>query len=153
MPKLKNQLHEDFANAISQGKAPTETYRELCPSVKNPNTLGSRLWNRRDIRERVSEISEDAVEERNLTIKQKREMLRKPALGIVPTKLVVRPNGTEEIYDMLGAIMLDSRMAGHFSCDGKEPADSIKLTFTVPHRDYVDPNDELEPTEARIHTR
>jgi hypothetical protein len=144
MPKLKNQLHEDFAQEMAKGKSATEIYRMLCPNAKNPNTLGSRLWNRRDIRERISEISAEAADVRNMTIQQKRDLLRKQALGIVPTKLNVRPDGTEEIFDMLGAIALDCRMAGHFSPDGKQSVHELRLLFKAKHRNENSPVEESE---------
>ena len=113
MKALRNKLHEEFARAIAEGHSPTEAYRRLSPSAKNPNTLGSRLWNRPDIRHRIAEISQEATEQSHLTIVQKRKLLEQQILGKAPTKVVVKPGGTELIYDTLGAIMLDSRMAGH----------------------------------------
>ncbi|MEN9468654.1 MAG: hypothetical protein RL630_387 [Verrucomicrobiota bacterium] len=134
MPKLQNKLHENFAQEMAKGKTPTEIYRILCPDAKNPNTLGSRLWNRRDIRERISEISGEAADDRNMTIRKKRDMLRKQILGMIPTKVTIRSNRKVETFDMLGAIMLDSRMAGHLAHDGKEPQDSLTLHFKFKDR-------------------
>ena len=135
MMPLRNKLHEKFARALAEGNSPTEAYRMLSPSAKNPNTLGSRLWNRPDVRRRVAEISQEAMEQSYLTIVQKRKILEQQILGNAPTKIVVKPTGTELIYDTLGAIMLDSRMAGHLDADSSEQPQKLVLTFSTPHRD------------------
>lgn len=135
MPRLSNKLHEDFARAVAEGDSPTGAYRRLSPSAKNPNTLGSRLWNRPDVRRRVAEISSEAMEQSHLTIVQKRRILEQQILGKAPTKIVVKPGGTELVYDTLGAIMLDSRMAGHLDGDTSEQPQKLVLTFSTPHRD------------------
>ena len=140
MKALRNKLHEEFARAIAEGHSPTEAYRRLSPSAKNPNTLGSRLWNRPDIRHRIAEISQEATEQSHLTIVQKRKLLEQQILGKAPTKVVVKPGGTELIYDTLGAIMLDSRMAGHLDAAAPERAKTLNLTFTIGARDS-DPSD------------
>ena len=66
---------------------------------------------------------------------QKRKLLEQQILGKAPTKIVVKPGGTELVYDTLGAIMLDSRMAGHLDGDMSEPPQKLVLTFSTPHRD------------------
>jgi hypothetical protein len=134
MPKLKNQLYEDFAQGMAKGKSPTEILRMLCPDVKNPKTLGSRLWNRRDIRKRISEISAEAADMREMIIQQKCELLYKQALGIKPTKVVVSSKGQEEIFDMLGAIALDCRIARQFSTGGKQSVGELRLMFKSKNR-------------------
>jgi len=74
------------------------------------------------------------MEQSYLTIVQKRRILEQQILGKVPTKVVVKPSGTELIYDTLGAIMLDSRMAGHLDGEMPEQPQTLVLTFTTPHR-------------------
>ena len=135
MATLRNKLHENFAKAIAEGQSPTEAYRRLSPSAKNPNTLGSRLWNRMEVRHRVAEIADEAREQSHLTIVQKRNILQQQILGDVPTKVIVKPSGTELVYDTLGAIMLDSRMAGHLDGQESQQTDKLKLTFTIGGRD------------------
>ncbi len=134
MPKLKNQLHEDFAQGMAKGKSPTEIFRMLCPDAKNPKTLGSRLWNRRDIRKRISEISAEGADMREMTIQQKCELLYKQALGIKPTKVVVSSKGQQEIFDMLGAIALDCRIARPFSTGGRQSVGELRLMFKSKNR-------------------
>ena len=113
MPILKNRLHEKFANLITQGESPTAAYRTLVPDAKNHNTLGSRLWNRRDIRIRVAEINEEILVQNAMSISQKRQILCDQILGLTPTKVSVSSDGSRlEIYDRLRAIMMDSRLAG-----------------------------------------
>lgn len=134
MPKLKNQLHEDFAQGMAKGMSPTEVFRMLYPDVKNPKTLGSRLWNRRDIRKRISEISAEGADMCEMTIQQKCELLYKQALGIKPTKVVVSSKGQEEIFDMLGAIALDCRIARQLSTGGRQSAGELRLMFKSKNR-------------------
>jgi hypothetical protein len=75
------------------------------------------------------------MEESYLTIVQKRRILEQQILGKAPTKIVVKPSGTELVYDTLGAIMLDSRMAGHLDGEMSEQPHKLVLTFSTPHRD------------------
>jgi len=135
MAALRNELHENFARAIAEGQSPTEAYKRLSPFAKNPNTLGSRLWNRMDVRHRVAEIANEAREQSHLTIVQKRSILQQQILGDAPTKVIVKPSGTELVYDTLGAIMLDSRMAGHLDGPEVKQTDKLRLTFTIGGRD------------------
>jgi hypothetical protein len=135
--RLSNPLHESFARAIAEGLSPTHAYRRLKPTAKNPTTLGSRLWNRMDIRIRISEIVDEAVQERNLTIQQKISLLEQQIQGKSPTKVKVTSNGRKEvIYDMLGAIQLHSRLCGDFeglATQTKVPL--LDLQFNIVGRD------------------
>jgi len=135
--KLPNPLHESFARAIAEGLSPTDAYRVLKPTAKNPTTLGSRLWNRMDIRIRISEIVDEAVQERNLTIQQKIALLEHQIQGKSPTKVTIASNGRKEvIYDMLGAIQLHSRLCGDFeglASQTKGPL--LDLEFNIVGRD------------------
>jgi len=134
VPPLKNKLHEDFARLISQGESPTSAYRQLAPQAKNHNTLGSRLWNRRVIRIRISEINEEMGTQTAMSISHKREILHNQILGLIPTKVSLGTNGAKiEIYDMLGAIMLDSRLSGELDTvvnSNRSPL--LKLSFEKP---------------------
>ena len=135
--RLSNQLHENFARLIAEGLTPTDAYRRLKSSSRHPATLGSRLWNRTDIRIRISEIVDEAVQERNLTIQQKMALLEKQILGKSPTKVKVSTNGGKEItYDRLGAIQLHSRLCGDFEGLASKPKSPVlDLQFNIVGRD------------------
>lgn len=131
MPPLRNKLHERFAQLITQGESPTSSYRILVPDAKNHNTLGSRLWNRRDIRIRVSEINEEILVQTAMSISKKRQILCDQILGLIPTKVSVLSDGSRlEIYDRLRAIMMDSRLAGEL--DNPKHAESLSTLSLQP---------------------
>ena len=148
---LPNPLHESFARAIAEGLSPTDAYRVLKPTAKNPTTLGSRLWNRMDIRIRISEIVDEAVQERNLTIQQKIAILEHQIQGKSPTKVKIASNGRKEvIYDMLGAIQLHSRLCGDFEGLAHQPKGPLlDLQFNIVGRDEP-MTPELEEEYRRI---
>ncbi len=130
---LPNRLHEDFARAMAEGLTATDAYRRLKPSSKQPSVLGSRLWNRQDVRIRTSEIADEAMVERNLPIERKLILLEGQIRGEIPTKVVDRGNGDkEEIYDMLGAISTHSRIRGDFLPKKSEVTEpTLKLQFNI----------------------
>ena len=146
MATLKNRLHENFAKLITQGESPTAAYRILVPDAKNHNTLGSRLWNRRDIRIRVSEINEEILVQTAMSISQKRQILCNQILGLTPTKVSIMADGSRvETYDRLGAIMLDSRLAGELdNPKSLQSSPTLKLEFNIPHRDSDIPMKQIE---------
>jgi hypothetical protein len=148
---LSNQLHENFANLIAQGTPPTDAYRRLKPSSRYPSALGSRLWNRTDIRIRIAEIIDEAINERKLTIQQKISLLEEQIKGISPTKVKMASDGKKElIYDMLGAIQLHSRLCGDFEglmSQRKEPLLDIQFNI-VGRNEPMTP--ELEEEYRRI---
>jgi hypothetical protein len=148
---LPNPLHESFARAIAEGLSPTDAYRRLKPTAKNHTTLGSRLWNRMDIRIRISEIVDEAVQERNLTIQQKIALLEHQIQGKSPTKVKIASNGRKEvIYDMLGAIQLHSRLCGDFEGLAHQPKGPLlDLQFNIVGRDEP-MTPELEEEYRRI---
>jgi hypothetical protein len=130
---LPNQLHEDFAQLIAEGLSFTDAYRSLKPSSRHPSASASRLWGRMNIRMRVAEIVDEAVQERVLTIQQKIALLEDQIRGLSPTKVKVDSNGRKEItYDMLGALQLHSRLCGEF--DGytsKQKGPVLDLQFNI----------------------
>jgi hypothetical protein len=136
MALLNNKLHESFAQLIVQGESPTSAYRQLVPDAKNHNTLGSRLWNRRDIRIRISEINEEIAVTTALSISQKRQILCEQIMGFRPTKVTIMADGSRvETYDRLGAIMLDSRLAGELdNPKNTQTVPTLKLDFNIPPR-------------------
>lgn len=89
-----------------------------------------------DIRIRVSEIVDEAVQERNLTIQQKISLLEQQIQGKSPTKVKVASNGRKEItYDRLGAIQLHSRLCGDFEGLSSQPKGPDDLEFNIVGRD------------------
>jgi hypothetical protein len=131
--RLSNKLHEDFARLIAEGLTPTGAYRQLKPSSSQPSVLGSRLWKRQDIRIRISEIAEEATNQRNLPIERKLKILEGQIRGEIPTKVIDRGNGQkEEIYDMLGALATHSKICGDLLT--KQPISTgptLKLSFNI----------------------
>ena len=148
MAILQKSLHEKFANLITQGESPTSAYRILVPDAKNHNTLGSRLWNRRDIRIRVSEINEEILVQTAMSISQKRQILCDQILGLTPTKVSIMGDGSKvETYDRLSAIMLDSRLAGELDKpQSSHSGPTLKLEFNIPSRDWFSNSITLNPT-------
>ena len=128
---LKNQLHENFARLMAEGLTPTDAYRRLKPSSRHPSVLGSRLWNRQEIRIRIAEIAEKATNEQNLPIMKKLELLEGQIRGEIPTKVIDRGNGqVEEIFDSLGAISLHTRICGD-AVTQKPESPVLKLQFNI----------------------
>jgi hypothetical protein len=71
-------------------------------------------------------------------IDEKRDLLQQMIEGTIPTKVNNRKNGTvEAVFDMLGALVADAKMAGEF--DGtavvKEP--EIKFEFEMYHLSLI----------------
>jgi hypothetical protein len=140
MPRLKNRLHERFAWLIAEGMDRKAAYAKLCPHVADPATLGYKLYHRPDVKDRVAEIQCEVHSRALMGIDEKRDLLRQMIEGTIPTKLNKRKDGTvEAVFDMLGALVVDAKMAGEF--DGtvttKEP--EVKLKFEVYHRNHPNP--------------
>ena len=146
---LPNPLHESFARSIAVGLSPTEAYRRLKPAAKNASTLGSRLWNRMDIRIRISEIVDETDQERKLTIQQKIALLEKQIEGKEPTKVRIDSKGRKEAtFDMLGAIQLHSRLCGDFDGLSKQPKEPVlDLQFHMVGRDELATPELMEEWE------
>ena len=137
MPRLKNRLHERFAWLIAEGMDRKAAYAKLCPHVVDPGTLGYKLYSRTDVKERIAEIQSEVHSRALMGIDEKRDLLRQMIEGTIPTKVNRRKDGTAEaVFDMLGALVADAKMAGEF--DGtavvKEP--EIKLEFKVYPRNH-----------------
>jgi hypothetical protein len=90
-----------------------------------------------DIRIRISEIAEEAANERNLTIQQKISLLEQQIRGKSPTKVKVSSNRKKEvIYDMLEAIKVHTRLCGDFEGLSSQPKGPLlDLQFKVVGRD------------------
>jgi hypothetical protein len=139
---LSNQLHENFARLIAEGLTPTGAYRQIKPTSRQPRVLGSRLWNRQDVRIRIAEIAEEAMTEKNLPIERKLKLLERQIRGEIPTKVITRGNGKkEEIYDMLGALATHSKICGDILSKKPETTGpTLKLNFNILGR-----NEDLPP--------
>lgn len=134
---LKNSLHENFARLIVEGLTSTDAYRQLKPRSRYPSASGSRLWGRREIRVRVSEIVEEAINAQKLSIEQKIALLEDQIRGKSATKVKVDSNGRKEItYDKLAALQLHSRLCGDFEgITGRPKGPVLDLQFNIVGRD------------------
>lgn len=140
MPRLKNRLHERFAWLIAEGMDRKAAYAKLAPHVSDPATLGYKLYYRADVKSRISEIQCEVQSRALMAIDQKRDLLRQMIEGTIPTKVNKRKDGTvEAVFDMLGALIADAKMAGEFdgTAVAKEP--EIKLEFEVYPRNHPCP--------------
>jgi hypothetical protein len=140
MPRLKNRLHERFAWLIAEGMDRKAAYAKLCPHVSDPGTLGYKLYRRLDVKSRIAQIQSEVNSRALMGIDEKRDLLRQMIEGTIPTKVNRRKDGTVEVvFDMLGALVADAKMAGEFdgSAAVKEP--EIKLEFEMYHRNHPNP--------------
>lgn len=143
MPRLKNRLHERFAWLIADGMERKAAYPKLCPHVSDPGTLGYKLYRRLDVKGRVAEIQSEVHSRALMAIDEKRDRLRQMIEGLIPTKITKRRDGTvEAVFDMLGALAADAKMAGEFDDTAAVKEPEIKLEFEMYHRNH--PNPPLE---------
>jgi hypothetical protein len=140
MPRLKNRLHERFAWLIAEGMDRKAAYAKLCPHVADPGTMGYKLYHRTDVKGRIAEIQCEVHTRALMGIDEKRDLLRQMIEGSVPTKVNKRKDGTvEAVFDMLGALVTDAKMAGEFDGTTVEQEPKIKLKFDVYHRNHPNP--------------
>jgi hypothetical protein len=75
-----------------------------------------------------------------MAIDEKRDLLRQMIEGAVPTKVSRRRDGTvEAVFDMLGALIADAKMAGEFDGPAERTDPEVKLSFEVYHRNHPNP--------------
>ena len=76
-----------------------------------------------------------------MAIDEKRDRLRQMIEGVIPTKVTKRRDGTvETVFDMLGALVADAKMAGEFDgTKSQDRAQEISMTFDVYHRNHPNP--------------
>ena len=140
MPRLKNRLHERFAWLIAEGLERKAAYAKLCPHVADPATLGCKLYHRTDVKTRISEIQCEVHSRALMAIDEKRDLLRQMIEGTAPTKVSRRRDGTvEAVFDMLGALIADAKMAGEFDGPALRTDPEVKLSFEVYHRNHPNP--------------
>jgi hypothetical protein len=127
-------------------------YAKLAPHVSDPATLGYKLYYRADVKSRISEIQCEVQSRALMAIDQKRDLLRQMIEGTIPTKVNKRKDGTvEAVFDMLGALIADAKMAGEF--DGPKPQykhDGISVTFEIYHRNHPNPPREWLERELQV---
>ena len=140
MPQLKNRLHERFAWLIAEGMDRKAAYSKLCPHVADPATLGYKLYLRTDVKERIAEIQCEVHTRALMGIDEKRDLLRQMIEGTVPTKVHKRKDGTVvAVFDMLGALIADAKIAGELDGKRDEVEPKIKLKFDVYPRNHPCP--------------
>jgi hypothetical protein len=144
MPRLKNRLHERFAWLIAEGMDRKAAYAKICPLVTDPATLGCKLYRRPEVKSRISEIQAQVNSRALMAIDQKRDLLRQMIEGTVPTKVSRRKDGSVEVvYDRLGALIADAKMAGEFDCAiAKDQEPMSGMTFETYHRNHPNPPKE-----------
>ena len=138
MPSLKNPVHERFARLLSQGMTQRDAYATCVPECKSPESYGCRVYARREVRERVAELKSVVDQQFAMLLGEKRDLLRRMALGEIPTKVSRRPGGkVEATFDRLAALQLDAKLAGEFAPEQVvlEAGPSLKLEFDVLSRD------------------
>ena len=75
-----------------------------------------------------------------MAIDEKRDRLRQMIEGVIPTKVTKRRDGTvEAVFDMLGALVADAKMAGEFDGTAAVKEPEIKLEFEMYHRNHPNP--------------
>jgi hypothetical protein len=140
MPRLKNRLHERFAWLIAEGMDRKAADTKLCPHVSDPATMGYKLYHRPDVKDRIAEIQCEVHSRALMSIDAKRDQLRQMIEGTLPTKLTRRRNGTvEAVFDMLGALMDDAKLAGELDSATTAVGPEVKLEFEVYHRNHPNP--------------
>lgn len=134
MPILPNKTHEMFARLVIQGLSYSQAYKRCYPDAKYFEQSGSALANRLDIKERIAECREIINTQYAMLVGEKRDLLRRMALGEVPTRVIRRPGGKiEAIFDRLKALEIDAKLAGEFAPE-KHTLDvgpTLKLEFDI----------------------
>lgn len=118
MPILKNPEHERFVRLLSQGLSQAEALLKCRPNITQASAgvLASHIANRLEVKARLAEIREVVDSQFAMLIGEKRDQLRRMALGEVPTKIVRRANGqVEATFDRLAALQADAKLGGEYA--------------------------------------
>ncbi len=137
MPTLKNLTHERFARLVAQGMTQTAAFESINPAVRYPQKQASELMLKFGVKERVAEIKEMIDAQFAMQVGEKRDLLRRMALGEVPTKVIKKANGKiEAIFDRHAALVTDAKLAGEFAAEKvtMDIGPSIKLDFQPAYR-------------------
>jgi hypothetical protein len=86
-----------------------------------------------EVRVRVAELAEQAMNEQVMPIKQKLKILEAQIRGEIPTKVIRRPNGgSEEVFDMLSALATHGKISGDFLPQSAKPSGpTLNLQFNI----------------------
>jgi len=128
MPVLKNKRHEEFAQLVGTGETPTAAYRKVYKAKGlTAESCASRLMKHAKVLQRIEEIRaqyakrvEQKLENRFLSLDEKREFLRQvvttPVDAVVGTRLHqgYSKGGAPTMPDKLRALELDAKLAGEF---------------------------------------
>jgi hypothetical protein len=137
MPTLKNLTHERFARLVAQGMNQTQAFATINPEAKYPQKQSSELMLKYGVKERVAEIRQLVDSQYAMLIGEKRDILRRMALGEIPTKVVKKANGQiEAVFDRHAALVTDAKLAGEFAPEKvtMDIGPSIKLDFNPASR-------------------
>jgi hypothetical protein len=165
MPSLKNKKHERFARLVAQGMNQTTACAQVLPDRKFPERAAHDMIRAYGVRERISEIRELVDSQFAMMIGEKRDVLRRMALGEIPTKVIKKANGKlEAVFDRLGAIITDAKLAGEFAAEKVQMdiGPSIRLDFNPASRNtaltpalnaefqMIEAGDQVEPEPIEI---
>jgi hypothetical protein len=141
MPRLANRLHERFCWLVAEGLDRQAAYAQVAPHIKNPGQVGYQLYKKPEIKARIAEIQTEVHCRSLMALDSKRDLLRQMIEGTIPTKVVKRPNGSvEAVFDRLGALMADAKLAGELTESPQQTAGGdVRLTFEVYHRNHPNP--------------
>lgn len=141
MPRLANRLHERFCWLVAEGLDRKAAYTQLAPHAKNPGQIGYQLYKQEAIKARIAEIQTEVNCRSLMAIDNKRDLLRQMIEGTIPTKVTKRPDGrVEAVFDRLGALMADAKLAGELTEQPQQAAGGdVRLTFEVYHRNHPNP--------------
>jgi len=118
MKVLKNPKHERFARLVAQGSTHVDAYRKCYPD-QLPASINSgsvKLWADLDVKARVAEIQDMVASEYAMSLGEKRDTLRRMALGEIPTKVIRKHDGkVEAVFDRLSAMQMDAKLGGEFA--------------------------------------
>lgn len=137
MPTLKNLTHERFARLVAQGMNQTQAFATINPEAKYPQKQASELMLKYGVKERVAEIRQLVDNQYAMLIGEKRDILRRMALGEIPTKVVKKANGQiEAVFDRHAALVTDAKLAGEFAPEKvtMDIGPSIRLDFNPASR-------------------
>jgi len=145
MPILKNAQHERFVRLISQGLNQTEAFLKIRPDVKKESApVTACHWAARpEVKTRLAEIREVIDSQFAMSVGEKRDQLRRMALGEIPTKVVRKANGqVEAIYDRLAALQADAKLGGEYAPEQHihTTGPTLKLDFHMVGRNTMTPD-------------
>jgi hypothetical protein len=129
MKVLKNPRHERFARLICQGLTHVDAYRKCYPD-QSPASItcnSAKLWAELDVKNRVAEINDMVASEYAMSLGEKRDTLRRMALGEIPTKVIRKHDGkVEAVFDRIAALQMDAKLGGEFA------PEQVNVTNTGP---------------------